>query len=279
MKKNIIIMMLLSVSLANLTGQNLRKTYRNVIEEGLERSSTSDSNAIVEEDLAHLPALLQHYLKLTGVIGQQRVHNVRIKFKGRMRGNPDEPWMEFTSEQYNFFDQPTRAFYIKAKKMGLPVNGLHLYKDTEAYMKIKLAGLFKIIDVSGAEMNQSETVTFLNDICFFAPAALVDMPDIEWEEIDEHRLRAVYTHGPHTISAILLFNEDGMISNFISDDRFEIVGKESNQRPWFTPVEEYGVYGGKTLPKKAGAWYKRPEGDFCYGEFTTVEVSYNVGSF
>lgn len=268
-------MAILSLSITNILGQNLKRTYQQVVQEGLNRTSQLPSDTISEQDIAHLPSLLQQYLKFAGVVGQPRVNSVKIEFKGRMRSNPDEPWMYFTSEQYNFFDKPTRAFYIKAKKMGLPANGLHLYQNETAYMKIKLAGLFKIIDVAGTEMNQSETVTFFNDICFFAPAVLVDLPNVSWQEIDSNQLKATYKTNSQTISAELIFDDKGRLINFISNDRYEIAGKEINQRPWLTPVEEFGVFGQNTLPKKAGAWYKRPEQDFCYGEFTTISVEYN----
>lgn len=258
-----------------LFNHSVSRTYKKVVKEGIERTSSYKKDIIKEEDISHLPALLQQYLKQAGVIGQERVHNVKIKFKGRMRSNPDDPWLYFTSEQYNFFDQPTRAFYIKSKKMGLPVNGLHLYKNEKAFMKIKLAGLFSIIDVDGPEMDQSETVTFLNDICFFAPAVLVDLKNIEWIKMDHNRLHAIYKNGSQTIQADLVFNEEGRLVNFISNDRYEIVGDESNQRVWFTPVEEYANFGQNTLPKKASAWYERPETEFCYGEFQTTEVIYN----
>lgn len=257
-------------------GQNLRSIYKNTVKEGLKRTSGVASERIVMEDLSHLPALVQNYLITTGVLGQEHVRNVKIVFKGRMRSNPGDPWMHFTSEQYNFFDQPTRAFYIKARKMGIPANGLHLYKEEEAYMKIRLAGLIPIIDVAGSEMDESETVTFLNDICFFAPAVLVDMHNLSWEETGRDRVRVKYKNGKQEITATLIFNEEGMLSNFISDDRWELVGKEFQKRPWYTPVEEYGEFGGHSLPAKAGAWYKRPDQEFCYGEFTTVEVVYNV---
>lgn len=264
--------------MAIILGQNLRRTYKHVVREGLIRTSKLPAHAITEQDLVNLPVLLQHYLKINGFIGQEHINNVKIMFNGRMRSNPNEPWMYFTSEQYNFFDKPTRAFYIKAKKMGIPANGLHLYQDEKAYMKIKLAGLIKIIDVDGQEMNQSETVTFLNDICFFAPAALIDMDNIDWEELDDKQLKATYKTNSQMIVAVLEFNDDGRLINFISNDRYELAGKDVYQRPWFTPVEEYGTFKQYTLPQKAGAWYKRPEGDFCYGEFATMEVLYNVNA-
>lgn len=264
-----------SFTLFTALGQNLRRTYRNVVKQGIKRTSVLSADTIRKEDMAHLPPLLQKYLQNVGVVGQPHVNNVKIKFKGRIRSNPDDPWMHFTSEQYNFFDRSTRAFYIRAKKAGIPANGLHLYQKESAFMKIKLAGLLKIVDVDGDEMDQSETVTFLNDMCFFAPAVLVDI-DVKWEELDENRLRATYTNGKHTVNAELIFTKEGQLKNFISNDRYEILGKQKFLRPWFTPVEELSDFGNFTLPRKAGAWYKRPEGDFCYGEFTTIEVIYNV---
>lgn len=277
MKKIIIIIILtgMSVSSILLFHQNLSKTYKKVVNEGIERTSNYTKEIINEEDIAHLPDLLQQYLKKVGVIGQERVHSVKIKFEGRMRSNPNDPWFYFTSEQYNFFDQPTRAFYIKSQKMGLPVNGLHLYQNEKAFMKIKLAGVISIIDVDGPEMDQSETVTFLNDICFFAPAVLVDLKDIEWTEIDDNRLQATYKNGSQKIQAELVFNEEGRLVNFKSNDRYEIIGEESHQRTWFTPIEEYDGFGQNTLPKKASTWYERVTGKFCYGEFVTIDVIYN----
>lgn len=270
-------MALSSISILSLIafGQKLSKTYKNVVKEGIDRTSSYTKDIITEKDILHLPVLLQEYLKLSGVIGQERVHNVKITFKGRMRSNPEDPWFDFTSEQYNFFDHPTRAFYIKAKKAGIPVKGLHLYQNEKAFMKIKLAGLISIIDVDGPEMDQSETVTFLNDICFFAPAVLVDLKNIEWQELNKNCLKAIYTNGSQTISAELYFNDEGKLVNFKSNDRYELANNKSVQRPWFTPVTAYAKFRKNTLPQKAGAWYKRPDGDFCYGEFEIINVMYN----
>ena len=49
-----------------------------------------------------------------------------------------------------------------------------MYKDEKAIMVIKLAGLFKVVNAKGVEMNQGETVTVFNDMCCMAPATLID---------------------------------------------------------------------------------------------------------
>ena len=45
--------------------------------------------AILDEDLAHLPPPVQRYLRTTGVVGQPRVHNFRVRLHGRIRNGPE----------------------------------------------------------------------------------------------------------------------------------------------------------------------------------------------
>jgi len=104
--------------------------------------------------------------------------------------------------------------------MGIPTVGIHLYKNATAIMKIKLAGLFTIVDGKGKEMDQGETVTVFNDMCYMAPASLIDK-NIRWEILDSLSVKATFANGKQTISAVLHFNEKGELINFISKDRFD----------------------------------------------------------
>ena len=128
--------------------------------------------------------------------------------------------------------------------MGIPAKGLHLYKDEKAIMIIRLAGLFKVADAKGFEMNQGETVTIFNDMCCMAPATLIDK-NIQWKILDSLTVKATYTNGSIAISANLVFNEKGELINFISNDRFETAdGKIYNSYPWSTPIKEYADLKG-----------------------------------
>lgn len=256
--------------------QNMKKTYEKEVQYGLERTKNSNSDILTEKDIEHLPSLVQRYLRYAGVIGKEKVVNFRVEFEGVIRSNPEDKWMKLTSVQYNFSDNPTRVFYIKARKMGIPAVGIHLYKQETAIMHIKLAGLFTIVNAQGPEMNQGETVTVFNDMCFMAPATLIDKR-IRWEEIDSSSVKAYFTNGGITISATLFFYETGELINFISNDRFETKdGKTYKKYPWVTPVfGGYSQINGYKLPNGAKAIYRRPEGDFCYGEFLIKKVEYN----
>jgi len=45
------------------------------------------------KDLEHFPIIVQKYLKYVGVIGKERVYNLKISFEGKIRSNPIDGWM------------------------------------------------------------------------------------------------------------------------------------------------------------------------------------------
>jgi hypothetical protein len=256
------------------------KTYRKAVIEALEFIRFKEVEILTETDIQHLPAIVQKYLHYSGTIGKPKVLNFRAEFKGGIRSKSTENYMPLQSVQYNFLtDNPSRLFYIVAKKKGIPAKGIHLYKNQSAIMLIKIFGLFTVADAKGKEMNQGETVTLFNDMCFMAPASLIDRK-IVWEEIDSLTIDAKFTNGTITVGATLYFNEYGELINFISNDRFETTdGKTYINYPWMTPVTGYININGYRLPSGAKLVYKHPEEDFCYGEFNLVSIEYNCKYF
>lgn len=255
----------------------LKKKYDMAVGEGLARSEGYSLGILSETDIEHLPEILKKYLHYTGVVGCEKVKNFKVIAQGTIRMKEGEKeWMNFDSKQSNFLDVPTRLFYINARKKGIPATGLHHYKNGIASMVIKLGGLFKIADARGNEMNQSETVTFFNDMCLMAPATLIS-PDISWTTMNQTHLKADFKVGTITISAYLYFSEDGRLINFVSYDRYESVdGRVYHNYPWKTPVLEYGEFIGFQLPSKADAIWEKPGGDFCYGKFNLKDIRYNI---
>lgn len=80
----------------------------------------------------------------------------------------------FTSEQYNYFKEPARLFFMKGKMFGIPVPGYHKYMKQEARMDIKLFGFIPVVKVNNEIMFKSETVTVFAELCYYAPSRLVD---------------------------------------------------------------------------------------------------------
>ncbi len=258
---------------------HLWRQYQSEAVKGVELTGRQGTSVITQEDLAHLPGPIQKYLRYVGVLGKEKVHNYLVKFDGGMKADRTRDWMKVQVQQYSFTDITTRLFFMTAKMFGLPVIGLHAYKGSTARMKIKIAGLIPVVNGEGEKMNQSETVTVFNDMCLLAPATLIDKR-IQWELIDDYTVKAKFRNQAYTITATLYFNEEGQLTNFVSDDRFlSETGKTFESYRWSTPISDYQNINGYMLPTYGEAVWSLPEGDFSYIRFRIKNVEYNVKDF
>jgi len=265
---------LLFVVVSGFGTWNFHRSFTRDVSDGFTRTSDLPIELITENDIRHLPEPVKHYLRYTGVLYREKVINASITFEGQMRGKGKD-WMNIRSTQYNFYDSPTRLFYMTAKMKGLTVPGYHAYKNGLASMKVSLFGMFPVVDAKGKEMNQAETVTIFNDMCLMTPATLIDNR-IRWEEIDSLSSKAIFTCSGITISAILQFNEKGQLINFISDDRYDNSDGSYRQFRFSTPVLEYRNINGINVCSKAEVIWHYPEGEFVYGKFNLMTIGYNV---
>lgn len=254
----------------------MKKVYKKAVLEELEDVKGIERSLLLDEDMTHLPEIVQKYLHFVGVVGKDKVLTFRAESKGGIRNEPNKPFMKIKSVQYNFYkDNPSRLFYIVAKKMGLSAKIAHIYRNRTAIMKGKLLGLFTIVDAKGEEANQAETVTIFNDMCLLAPALLISK-NIEWNGIDSLSVKAKFTNGNISIEAILYFDSDGKLINFTSNDRYETKdGKAFYNYPWHTPVSEYKNISGFNLPSKIKTIFIHSDSEFCYGEFEVEKIEYN----
>jgi len=224
-----------------------RNRYKAVVRQSIVKAPQMSS--VTEDDLRHLPGIVQKYLRTAGAVGKPKASSVRIVFSGEFKSGLNGPAMPFWSEQINNFHPVMRTFLMRATRYGLPMEGFHLFKDGRATMQIKMASVFQVVEASGPEMDQSETVTFFNDLCLFTPAALIDRDRIQWEEDGPLAVQATYTHLSKTIHARLQFNDAGEIMDFVSQDRFMSVdGKTYQNYPWSTPVRAYAEINGRRVP-------------------------------
>jgi hypothetical protein len=268
-------LIVLVVSLVSLGSYLLKSEFTNHVKSDFSVNNNLSTDILTENDIENLPEVVKKYLHYTKSVGQPKVKNFRAEFVGGIRGKPDDEYMSLQSVQYNFYQNPSRYFYMTASKMGLPSTGLHLYQNKIATFKVKLLNWFKVVDAKGDRMNQAETVTLLNDMCFIAPATLIDSR-ISWETINDTIVKALFINGDISISALLYFNEKGELINFISNDRYETDGKKYVSYPWKTPVQDYRMINGYLLASKAKLIYQRPDGDFTYGELEYKSVKYNL---
>lgn len=265
---------LLVVAILSFTTWRFEQQFKGDVKRLLQKKSSA-SALVTEADLQHLPQPVQRYLRYSGVVGKPVLYNMFVKFNGEMRSRGKD-YFPFTSEQYNFFNEPTRLFFMKGKMFGITVPGYHRYENQKALMNIKLFGLIDIVNIQSAELTKGETVTVLNDMCLMAPASLL-CKQVEWEAIDSLKSKVIFTNGAIKVSAVLYFNEKGQLLDFISNDRYET---NINQwLPFSTPVSEYKSMNGMNLIAYGEAVWHYTDSAFVYGKFRTDKIEYNVKEF
>lgn len=255
---------------------SLRARYRAEAARSLARDAPADT--LREADLARLPEPVRRYLRFAGAVGQPRVREFRVRLRGRIRAAADAPWMPLEVEQTSVVSPPRRLFFMHGAMKGVPFAGLHRFADGRATMRVELAGLAPVADAAGREMDHSETVTHLNDLCVMAPGALVE-PAIAWREVDSTHVEATYTVGAETIRATLAFDVDGRLVDFVSDDRAQASrdGRTFRRRGWATPLLDYRAFGPLTLASRGLGVWQGPDGPFTYLELEILDVQTNPG--
>ena len=257
-----------------------RAEYRQRV--GTALSAVPADTLLTDEGLLHLPAPVAAYVRQSGAVGLPRVSSFRAHIHGRIRASATKPWMAFTGEQVNTFGpEPSRLFFIDATMLGVPVDVLHTFVGPEARMRAKVCSLVTMVDASGPDMDRAETVTLFNDMCILAPAALADAPII-WHDIDDRHVGASYTNGAQTIGAVLTFNDDHELVDFVSDDRLAASpdGKSFTRLTWSTPLTRYQSIGSRRVATKGEArWHAAgPDGEFTYLDFHLDDIAYNATS-
>lgn len=276
---NVVLLLAAGYGYASQARTGYRAEYHRRVQAVL--SSPQPGLVVADADLAELPEPVAIYLRRCGAVGQDRVTNFQARIHGRIRSGADKPWMTFTGEQVNTYGPtPTRLFHLDASMFGLPVDVLHVFVGTSATMRVKLCSLLPMVNAAGPQMDRGETVTLFNDLCVLAPAALVDA-HVRWQPIDDHHVRAAFTHGVHTVAAALAFNDDGDLVDFVSDDRLRASadGRRFTEQRWSTPLLDYRTIGDRRVPTHGeGRWHApEPEAIFTYVEFHVDEITYNVG--
>ena len=258
--------------------RSLRVAYQRQVSAAL--AGPTGPALVSDVELARLPTPIATYIRRSGAVGQPRVADFRARIHGRIRGGTDKPWMVFTGEQVNTYGpSPSRLFFIDATMFGLPVDVLHMFIGPSATMRVKLVSLITMVDASGPELDRAETVTLFNDLCVLAPSALVDAA-ITWLHTDDQHVRGTFTKGDHAVTADLVFDDDGDLADFSSDDRSSLSadGKHLTQQRWSTPIGHYRTFAARRAATYGEArWHTPPPaGEFTYLEYHLDSITYNI---
>ncbi len=229
---------------------------------------------IQESDLEGLPDCVKKWMRRSGVIGQKRIHTVRLTQSGRMRSAEDKPWMPIKAVQYINVDQPGFVWNAKARMapfMNMAVRDM--YYQGHGHMLVKLLGLVKVVDTKpGMEMDQSTMLRFMAEMIWYPSAALNNY--IAWEEINADSARATMTWQGSKASMVFTFDGNGdLIRNVAS--RYQEVDGKFVLNDWGGVTRGYKTFNGIRIINKADVVWKYKTGDFNWLQIEVTDVEFN----
>lgn len=272
---NLIILVVASFSLAQLA---FDKKIATEITQLYAPSADFETSKVTAEQLAELPLPVADWLKVSGVVGQEKTHTVWLKQKAQMKMKPEqESWYRATAEQV--FSIPNPAFVWKVN-MNMPpfikIAGRDKFINGKGEMQIKLFSLLNIVNEKGSKMDEGTLQRYLGEIVWFPSAAL--SPLIRWEAIDSHTAKATLEYKGTKGSGTFYFNKSG---DFVQYRTLRYKGNEPSAKryEWVIDVQEYAIMNGVKIPVKMTATWKLDEGDWTWLNLEITDIKYNTKPF
>ena len=243
------------------------------IESDIARVLTAGGAAPIIDDakLASLPDPVRRYLVASGVVGKPIPRTVRLTQRGRIRGAPEDSWMNFEAVEVYSTDPPAFVWKASFPTRNLPiVLGRDTYLDGESSILMKMLSLFPIADEHGDAVREAGLMRYLNEMMWFPAAFLGD--NVTWRDIDNRSAEVTLADSGMSVSAILFFDDQDRLVNFRAQ-RFNTATRTTET--WETPIVAWADYGGVTLPSHGSAVWKLAGGDFAYIELDIVSAEYD----
>ena len=239
------------------------------------KANLATESVVTAAMLDGLPAPVQRYLTYTGVVGKPIANTVRLEMEGRIRQEEDQPWMVFAADEFYTVSPPAFTWHAATKIAGLPlVRVRDSYVEGTGGLQVSFAGLFSMSDARGADVDQGSLMRYLNEMMWFPTAYLGD--NVSWEATDEQSARVTLTDRGATASAVVTFDEQGRLTNFIAERYANAGTPESSLERWSTPISAYGEFAGLRLPIAGSGVWHLAGGDLTYIELEVTDVAYNV---
>ncbi len=218
------------------------------------------------------PVAVRNWLGNSGIIGKERIKEVSLKQKGKLRLQPDQKWSDAEAKQEFNIDEPSFIWELKTSMKGLPVSGRDIFQKGKGSMKIRIAGIIPVVNLKDdPKLNESTLQRYLGEIIWFPSAALSSY--ISWRHIDNNTAEATMNYMGTIGKGIFSFDEEGNLRKFTSYRYKDI--KDKNRTEWIAEVLDTDTVNGVKIPVKLQASWILGDNKFTWFIFTISDLKYN----
>jgi hypothetical protein len=238
------------------------------------KQSLQESFVIEEYHIAHLPPLVQGYLREASVVGSLYHNNVKFGYKGYFKLGKEGSWLPMDAITYITFGPLSRNWIGEIQAKTGKMSGLDYYHDGKGKMDIRMfpSVPFQISD--DINLVRGELVTILAEIVFNPGACINEY--IRWEQLSDNSVKATIVDAGLEISGIFYFNDQNLITHFVSTERHLVSDNIEENHPWIATISNYTEYHGVKIPKDFVLTWQLPDREFDYIKASISEIQFNV---
>jgi hypothetical protein len=241
----------------------------------MEQTETIEKTTVSESEIRELPESVQKWLKISGVVGREKIQSVWLKQNVRMKMKPGQKnWNDAVAEQYFTIRNPAFIWKVKMNMFSfISIAGRDKFEKGKGEMMIKMFSLFNLVNEKGLRMDEGTMQRFLGEIVWFPSAAL--SPHIQWEPIDNYSAKATMNYRGTKGSGTFTFNEKGDFIKY-STMRYKGNSTDSKRYEWVINANERTEFNGITIPAKMDATWVLDEGNWKWLEIEILDIKYNL---
>lgn len=260
----------------NIPYSPLKSNFKKQINSQMEKLEKMEiqQGVFTLEDISKLPLPVQKYFNYCGYIGKPKMYNMKAYYKD-VDFVLSEKKLKIDYTHYNFVNEPERVALINTSMLGIPFEGIDAFQNGEGSMKGVIGKTLTLFNEKGAAMDKASLADCLAESLLMPNLALQDY--IKWEEIDETKAKATISYYGKSASGIFLFDSNGEMISFTTDDREYNDGNGKKQKAkWSALCGDYKDVDGIKYPTTLKGVWHLDTGDLVYFDSSNITIEYNV---
>jgi hypothetical protein len=229
-----------------------------------------------EAMLQALPAPVQRYLRFAIPNGRRPPWYARLEHEGDFRLQADGPWLPMQGTEHFFAGRPAFVWSGRIRMMpGLSVAVHDHYAEGRGGVDARLLGALPIARGSGREVDQSALLRLLGEVSIL-PSALLPSSWLRWEAMDDRHARAIVADAGVEGSGVFMFDDEGRITAYDTEDRYRTVGERHVRTPFFGRWRDYRRFGDVMAPTYGEGGWLLDGRETIYVRMRVTDVRYDA---
>ena len=228
-----------------------------------------------DSSLRALPSLVQLWLHNSGISDQPMTYYAKLWQSGEMKSSPEGEWTPFTAVHWTSMPNPGFVWHARMEAgPGMHVGVMDQFLDGKGAMLVKLQSLITLNNVTGPEIDEGAMQRYLAEMVW--TPSFVLSPYIQWEQLDNVRIKVSMNYHGINASVIYTFNARGMVKQ-IEAQRYYYQENGSNRETWVVTMDEssYKSFNGIYVPARSTITWKLKEGDYTWFRMEISDIQFN----